>query len=338
MLMQALFRNPACQSTIPANMFEQDDTGIIQLNSFWFKIEHAEDGEYYYRVIVCCIESKEMTLLFAKTMNNNLIEISESLITRDYVLDLNRRGRRWEGSVLDNKPFGYGIEYNEEDNMVYEGFVYKGERICYCIEYNDDVNNNREIYRGQYLHNARNGKGITYDLSGEVDYDGEWENNMPVDRTKQITNTEEHKASIFVLPDFPDYTITYREIRISSSAPGKEYQISKFNICPFFSRLQSLEITGCNNNEVFDFVIDGMLYLQTITIGDDCFSAQNHFSSDYSVVSIKNCYALKKLNIGKNAFKYYDCCEFFNLPCLSELTFGEESFSCTSELKVESGK
>ena len=316
-------------------MFEQEDTGIIQLNSFWFKIEHTGEEKYFYRVIVCCTESKEMTLLYAQTMNHNLVEIDDSLIIRNHVLDLNRQGRRWEGSVLNNQPFGYGFEYSEEDNLLYSGFMYKGERICYGAEYNDDTNNNREVYCGQYLHNVRNGKGTTYDLNGDVDFNGEWEDNKPVDRTKQAILAKKDKVSIFVSSNSPDFALSFQEIRVSTSAPGNEYQIYNFHICPFFSRLQSLEITDFNVEKTIDFVIDGMLCLTSIKIGDDCFSVRDSSHECDSIVSIRNCYSLQSLYIGQNTFSSYSLCELFNLRFLLELRFGERSFSSAAELKIE---
>ena len=43
-------------------------------------------------------------------------------IEHDQVLDLNDEGARWEGDVLDNQPYGWGVLYDSENRMVYEGF------------------------------------------------------------------------------------------------------------------------------------------------------------------------------------------------------------------------
>ena len=36
----------------------------------------------------------------------------------------------WEGCELNSKPFGFGLEDNEEDNLMYEGFVFEGKKVC----------------------------------------------------------------------------------------------------------------------------------------------------------------------------------------------------------------
>lgn len=58
-----------------------------------------------------------------KTMVVNSLE--EMPPTHCDCIDLDSKGRRWEGSVIDNKPYGYGAIYNEEENREYEGFMLK---------------------------------------------------------------------------------------------------------------------------------------------------------------------------------------------------------------------
>ena len=45
------------------------------------------------------------------------------------IIDLNTEGRRWEGGELNGKPFGFGVEYSEKGNLVYEGFVFEGKYV-----------------------------------------------------------------------------------------------------------------------------------------------------------------------------------------------------------------
>ena len=35
------------------------------------------------------------------------------------VLDLSDDGERWEGDVLNNQPYGWGVLYDSENRMVY---------------------------------------------------------------------------------------------------------------------------------------------------------------------------------------------------------------------------
>ena len=47
------------------------------------------------------------------------------------VLDLSDDGERWEGDVLHNQPYGWGVLYDSENRMVYEGFRLKDVNVCY---------------------------------------------------------------------------------------------------------------------------------------------------------------------------------------------------------------
>ena len=43
-------------------------------------------------------------------------------VTSNQVLDLSDEGERWEGDVLHNKPYGWGVLYDKEGEKAYEGF------------------------------------------------------------------------------------------------------------------------------------------------------------------------------------------------------------------------
>ena len=47
------------------------------------------------------------------------------------VLDLSDDGERWEGDVLDNKPYGWGVLYDSENRRAYEGFRLKDVNVRY---------------------------------------------------------------------------------------------------------------------------------------------------------------------------------------------------------------
>ena len=39
---------------------------------------------------------------------------------------------------MNGKPFGFGFEYSDESNLVYEGFLFEGKKVCIGKEWNDD--------------------------------------------------------------------------------------------------------------------------------------------------------------------------------------------------------
>ena len=89
-----------------------------------------------------------------------------------------------EKDELNGKPFGFGCEYSEEGNLIYEGFVFEGKKVCFGKEWNNDGNNNCLMYEGGYWNDERCGKGIFYDLNGNVDFEGEWMNNHVMDENE----------------------------------------------------------------------------------------------------------------------------------------------------------
>ena len=56
-------------------------------------------------------------------------------IEHNQVLDLNDDGERWEGDVLNNKPYGWGVLYDSENRRVYEGFRVGDVNVCYGRSY-----------------------------------------------------------------------------------------------------------------------------------------------------------------------------------------------------------
>ena len=102
-------------------------------------------------------------------------------------IDLNTNGKRWEGSVRNGKPFGYGILYNEEGRKEYEGFMMNGMKSCFGREYFDDIE--KVKYEGSYFEDKRYGYGVEYDRNGDIFQDDMWRNDVsymePDDRTIQ---------------------------------------------------------------------------------------------------------------------------------------------------------
>lgn len=101
------------------------------------------------------------------------------------ILDLSGFGDRWEGSILDNMPFGWGLRYDRNGELVYEGFSLFGKASLYGTEY-DPVTHNI-IYQGTFCDDCRCGRGVQYDRNGNAVYDGEWLNDTHrIDKTVTV--------------------------------------------------------------------------------------------------------------------------------------------------------
>ena len=184
-LLHSILSNPfVCKSAyIDLKMLSDNEYGLFAIRDY-FRVQMCcrknENGEFdYYELIIAdkSDSNKRMAVLTADRIESELIELDSSGLRENEIIDLNEEGRRWEGGELNGKPFGFGCEYSEDGNLVYEGFVFEGKKVCFGKEWNDDGNNNCLMYEGGYWNDERWGKGISYDLNGNVDYEGEWMNN-----------------------------------------------------------------------------------------------------------------------------------------------------------------
>ena len=102
----------------------------------------------------------------------------ESLSSFDYdqnecrVVDLNDTGDRWEGCVMDGLPFGWGKRFNENGDLMYEGFSIFDSYCLYGTDYYPDLHIVR--YEGNWCDGKRCGKGVLYNRRGEKVHEGEW--------------------------------------------------------------------------------------------------------------------------------------------------------------------
>ena len=172
------------------------------------------------------------------------------------IIDLNEGGRRWEGGELNGKPFGFGCKYSEEGNLVYEGFVFEGKKVCFGKEWNDNENNNCLMYEGGYCNDERWGKGISYDLNGNVDFEGEWMNNHVM--------TENDLKNDLIVP------MTIKEF-VFGDEMFNDDNITSVHFSPLLIRLKRIEIGNDCFKNVREFVLDGLESLESVKIDRDCF-------------------------------------------------------------------
>ena len=88
------------------------------------------------------------------------------------LLDIDDFGERWEGPTLEDMPFGWGKQYDEDGELVYEGFSVFGKYSLYGTEY--DPGSHVVLYEGTWCDGLRCGRGESYDLNGNLLHKGEW--------------------------------------------------------------------------------------------------------------------------------------------------------------------
>ena len=226
------------------------------------------------------------------------------------VIDLDVSGRRWEGSVREGKPFGYGILYNEEGQKAYEGFMIDQTRICFGREYYNDIE--KVSYVGCYFDGERCGYGILYDRNGAVDYEGSWKYNRPYQAETGGHIIDNHVDSIEI------------DNRLDSDLTMR--------IHPSFDSCKRIVIGQFCLRRIKSFTIVGWKQLEVITIGYNSFTKAKSpahlfsFGSIGGIYRIENCPNLKSIQMDSNSFTDYDSFELANLPSLESIEIGDHCF------------
>ena len=230
-------------------------------------------------------------------------------IEHNQVLDLNDDGERWEGDVLQNKPYGWGVVYDSENRMAYEGFRIGDLNACYGTRYYSDVGVIE--YKGEWFEGKRWGRGIQYDRTGNTVLDGEWMSGQKLNK----------RAVLYGQNQFPHNRV--EELIVgNNSCNGREWVALNLSFMPGLRVLQV-------GDKCFKYVKEvkwiGLSQLESIVIGKNSFTRmESEWDNDTSChFYLKNCGRLRELKIGHNSFNEYTVCEIENVPSLEGIEMGE---------------
>ena len=236
-------------------------------------------------------------------------EVSE--IEHNRVLDLNDEGERWEGDVLSNEPYGWGVLYDSENRRVYEGFRIDDANVCYGRSFYSE--NQKVEYEGGICGGMRWGRGIQYDRTGNTVFEGEWMNNEPL--SKRVVVNEENQ----LLHNHIEELIVE-----NNSCNRKEWTALDLS---FMSKLRLLKV----GDECFENVKEVKLIelnrLERVVIGKNSFTKHKNdfpvFINTSRHFCLNNCWRLRELMIGCFSFSDYSVCEIENVPSLEVIEMGE---------------
>ena len=248
---------------------------------------------------------------------NGVIEVSieshellnVSGIEHAKVLDLNDDGERWEGDVLNNQPYGWGVLYDSENRRVYEGFRIRGVNVCYGRSYYPDLQ--KVEYEGEICEGKRWGRGIQYDRTGNTVFEGEWMNNEPL--SKRVVVNEENQ----LLHNHIEELIVE-----NNSYNGPEWTALDLS---FLSHLRMLEVGDECLKYVDEVKLIGLSKLERVVIGKKSFTKKKN-DWEYNSTRhfyLRNCERLRELKIGRYSFNDYSVCEIENVPSLEVIEMGE---------------
>ena len=294
------FTNPAVsQSSYFAFAYSKRDGGYHILNG----LMRVEDS-----VIIERSEERirEVDVNERKLIRADGVDLSE--VKHDAIVDLSVEGDRWEGDVWNDEPCGWGVMYDRDNQKVYEGFRIGEVNVCYGCKY---YSNTEMIeYEGEWCEGMRWGRGVKFDRSRSVVFDGEWLNDGHLERRVVITS----ECAVF--------HNRIEELVVNDDCCNEEEW--KVLDLSFISCLKSLRV-GCM---CFCYVekvkLIGLSKLESVEIGFGCFKTKKRRGKDlgYSFC-LKDCPKLKSFKIGLSSFSDYTVCEIANMDALEVIEIGE---------------
>ena len=235
-------------------------------------------------------------------------------IERNQVLDLSDEGERWEGDVLHNEPYGWGVLYDKEGEKVYEGFRIGDVSVCYGMQYYTDIQ--KVEYEGEICEGKRWGRGIQYDRNGVVVFDGEWINDGQLKKR-------------MVMNDKTQFIHNHIEELIVSdkSCNGEEWSVLDLSL---MSHLRLFQVGDECFEHVTEVKLIGLHALERVVIGMNSFTKSSDDSDDDDSDEdpnrhfyLKDCEQLKELKMGCYSFSDFTVCEIANVPSLEVIEMGE---------------
>ena len=230
-------------------------------------------------------------------------------IEHNVVLNLNDDGERWEGDVLNNEPYGWGVLYDSENRMAYEGFRIGDVNVCYGTRYYSDIQ--KVEYKGVMCEGKRWGRGVQYDRKGNKVFDGEWV--IDEQLSKRVVLSEENQLL---------YSRIEELIVSNNSCNGEEW--NAFDVS-FMSKLRLFEVGDECYESVEEVMLTGLNRLESVVIGRNSFTKKkNSWGNDPNRhFYFKNCERVRELKIGCDSFSDYSVCEIENVPSLEVIEMGE---------------
>lgn len=211
---------------------------------------------------------------------------------------LSYKGMKWEGICINGIPVGYGVLYDENNKIIYRGYMYGLIKKCSGTVYSPDTQGVK--HTGEFCNNERCGYGELYNKENEQVYAGEWKHDLPQQ------------------PNLPEYYMEY----YSFNSSCQEITITDMNIPEYnwsfkincFEELKRISIANHFLNHVQYFEISKCNKLETVVITNE---SDNMMETDVSEVrkrnsskfTITDCLNLMSIRFYDNCCQYFTSCE-----------------------------
>ena len=256
------------------------------------------------------VEMNEERIVIGDTQSHQLLQVNDEDmkgIKRNQVLNLSDDGERWEGDVLNGKPYGWGVLYDSENRMVYEGFRIGDVNVCYGRSYYPE--NGKVEYEGELCEGNRMGAGVLYDRDEVVIHDGEWVNNRPLLTRVEMTDKNpllHNRIEELIVKD--------------KSCNGKEWKSLDLSL---LSKLRKLTVGDECFNEVETVKLNGLNELESVVVGKESFTFESDTTTSFEM---KDCKKVEELIIGKKSFHIFGAFSLENTPSLERIIMKGANF------------
>ena len=243
-----------------------DEYGLVFLPKYTVTQVHWENGAINGRVIIGDFHTKALKCVC--TVKDNVIESLEDLSKVEWrIIDLSDDGSRWEGDTLNEVPFGWGVYYDENNCKLFEGFRLNETTVCYGVYYHPLMNTDTVYYQGLLCEGKRWGVGEMHDRTGRLVYQGDW----------------------------IDDGSNFKTVTIPSAAE---------DLHGLHSLMEQLVIGDDCCTQLSSFTIEHHTRLQSLTIGERCFSAKHpEQECCFRLVDLP---MLKSVHVGDRSFEYFN--------------------------------
>ena len=230
-------------------------------------------------------------------------------LQHNQIVDLSVEGDRWEGDVLKDSPCGWGVLFDKEGSMVYEGFRIGEANVCYGRKYYSDIS--RVEYEGEWCDGVRWGRGVLFDRNGGVVYDGEWLNDDRLEKRIEVTS-----ASVLLHNHIEELCVS------DECCNGRD--LTELDLSGFVS-LRELKVGNNCFDSVEEVRLIGLSEFESVVIGESSFTKyKNGYGTDPNRhFYLKNCPKLKSLKMGRYSFSDYTVIEIENVDALETIEMGE---------------
>lgn len=258
-------------------------------------------------VLQYSVDEKKPSIVYVYDITSNTFSVvtinNQSLQLQEGVWDLSVEGDRWEGELLNGKPFGFGSYFDSNDHLVYRGCMIDGVRSLFGIIFFGDIHTVE--YSGMLLNGRKWGVGIQYDRHQSVLHDGDWIDDSPVYLYDSLTSLQSSSALHTRL----------RKARL------KLLRCTSLHL-QRFSVLTSLILESGSCDLLATIQIDAMPSLRSILFDDHSCNSPTANSS----LSVQNCPCLESLVFKPSACCFFSSFEIENCPLVRCLSFGGSNF------------